>query len=237
MSIKLYKRQNTLKFRIIFQTHYSDTSKFDCSNISIHNNLRLKIAKKIVKQLTKQDLILTQSNLNAKIGFSYELSIKESSYFQDIDKQSINTADGFVDILIVDDIEINLKILKRLIEMLKNNCSCGNEHKDFSIEVACSGKEAIEKVIEKAKVNIGYRLVFMDCQMPELDGWETTKELMRLSKEKIIPYELNIVAYSAFDSSLDLIKCKNAGMKWHVSKPCIPETLCGVIRKFLQSSE
>lgn len=237
MTIKLYKRQNTIKFRIKFNTHYSDTTKFDCSIISIHNSLRLKMAKKIIKKLTKQDLIMTQSNLNAKIGFSYELPTVECSYFQDIDKEVVPSSDGFVDILIVDDIELNLKILKRLIEMLKNNCSCGNEHKEYSVELACSGKEAIEKVVERGKANSGYRMVFMDCQMPEMDGWETTKELIRLSKEKVIPYGMNVIAYSAFDSSLDLVKCKEAGMKWHISKPCIPETLCGVIRKFLQTSE
>ena len=140
---------------------------------------------------------------------------------------------ALVDILIVDDIEFNIKVLKYLIESLKDSCKCGNNHRDCSIHFANSGKQAVELVLYQNSVDSGYRLIFMDCLMPEMDGWEAAKRIKDLyltKKIKILPF---IVAYSAFDSKEDLEKCKAVGMCGHVSKPAYKEEVCREIRKWL----
>lgn len=79
----------------------------------------------------------------------------------------------------------------------------------------------------------GYRIVFMDCMMPEVDGWEASTEIRRLYDQnciKILPY---IIAYSAFNSREDIIKCENTGMCAHISKPCLQLDLCEVLLQWI----
>ena len=58
-------------------------------------------------------------------------------------------------------------------------------------DTANNGKEAIEKIQKGCEFCEGFRLVFMDINMPELDGFETTKILKRLEKENIQFIQIN----------------------------------------------
>lgn len=138
-----------------------------------------------------------------------------------------------IDILIVDDMEFNLTVLKRILENLHNNCKCSGYHQEFVVHTANSGSEAIEMITKMNEKESGYKIIIMDCQMPEMNGWEATKKIRQMFQNgeiSILPY---IIAYSAFDSNKDIEKCLKSGMSSHISKPCHHEELCKVLSEWL----
>jgi CheY-like chemotaxis protein len=222
----------------------------DNARLNIFSNLRIKIANAIIKELGNKAMCieaLGQSNLSIQFSIKIindckrpenkeqENEIPEEGEIElprSIDelKESI----GFIDILVVDDYEMNLMIVDRLISQLASNCKCKRTHKSLTVHFANSGKQALEKVLEQEKQKGGYKVVIMDCQMPEMDGWETTLAIFDLfSSERIrnLPY---IIAYSAFDSSNDIEKCDKVGMSGHISKPCSLVDMCDMLRKYLE---
>lgn len=114
-------------------------------------------------------------------------------------------------ILLVDDNSINLKIGRKFLEL-------------WSLDVftARSGAEAIEQVGTES-----FDLILMDLQMPEQDGFECSAAILALH-----PHQ-NIVALTAeVGDDLD-DRIQNSGMKGLVSKPFRPESLQGILAKFL----
>jgi CheY-like chemotaxis protein len=83
--------------------------------------------------------------------------------------------------------------------------------------MASRGLEAIE-VIKNNPIDI----VLMDVQMPELDGYQTTR---RIRGDKDIPPHLPIIALTANAMSGDSEKCLQAGMNDYLTKPIRLETL------------
>lgn len=80
----------------------------------------------------------------------------------------------------------------------------------FEIHQAINGFEAID-MVAKAK----YDLILMDCQMPQLDGYETTRRIRSHLENECPP----IVAVTAATSNSDIKKCKEAGMSGILPKP------------------
>ena len=106
-------------------------------------------------------------------------------------------------ILLVEDVEINRKIVKTLLESTQVEIDCAE-----------NGLEAVYMFTEAPQK---YDLIFMDIQMPEMDGYEATRRIraMDIPEAKIIP----IVAMTANVFREDVEKCLNAGMNSHVGKP------------------
>jgi PAS domain S-box-containing protein len=124
--------------------------------------------------------------------------------------QDIKTLAGSK-ILLVEDNETNKEII---IDLLADS--------GIHIDIASNGLEAIEKFKENS-----YELIFMDIQMPILDGYEATKEIRKLNK--IIP----IVALTANAMKEDIEKTKIAGMNKHLNKPIEVEKLYETLLEFL----
>ncbi|MDD2895920.1 MAG: response regulator [Aliarcobacter sp.] len=114
-------------------------------------------------------------------------------------------------ILLVEDNEINKEII---IDLLADS--------GILIDVASNGLEAIKKFKEN-----NYELIFMDIQMPILDGYEATKEIRKLNQT--IP----IVALTANAMTEDIEKTKIAGMNKHLNKPIEIEKLYETLLEFL----
>jgi signal transduction histidine kinase/CheY-like chemotaxis protein len=122
-------------------------------------------------------------------------------------------------LLIVDDNHVNLLVAQGLARKL------GHE-----VEVAESGVEAIAVLMNDSRP---YDLILMDCEMPDMDGFETTAEILRLQNEGKIP-PIPVVALTAHAVPDKIRACHNAGMVSHIAKPINSEKLDQELRKVLQ---
>lgn len=102
--------------------------------------------------------------------------------------------------LIVDDIPVVQKIMDLRLRKLH-----------FTCDYAKDGKEAIEK---SSKTN--YDLIFMDCNMPGMDGFEAAKQIRR--KELETGKHVPIIAMTAYDRPQDRARCLSAGMDEYIDK-------------------
>ncbi len=117
-------------------------------------------------------------------------------------------------VLLVEDNAVNRKVALKLLEKL-----------GLGADIAVNGLEALQKC-EDAE----YDVVLMDCQMPELDGLEATRELRR--REGSVR-RLRIVAMTANVMSGDREACLAAGMDDYLSKPIGLRELAAVLARWL----
>ncbi len=94
------------------------------------------------------------------------------------------------------------------------------------VDVARNGREAIDAFMER-----DYDLVLMDCQMPEMDGFQAVS-LIR-EHEAATQAHTPVIALTAHASPEDRAKCLDAGMDEHLSKPFKREQLFAVLETFL----
>lgn len=121
-------------------------------------------------------------------------------------------------ILLVEDNMLNSEIASEIIAMTGAN-----------IDTAENGKEALEKFSNAA---IGfYDLIFMDIQMPTMNGYEATAAIRSLKKYQA--KQIPIVAMTANAFAEDVILAKNAGMDEHIAKPLEMNRLCEVMQRYL----
>lgn len=118
-------------------------------------------------------------------------------------------------VLIAEDNEVNTLLTKILIEKYLPSAK---------IIEAVNGKQVIDKFISE-KPN----LVLMDIQMPEMNGYEATREIRKLEEKPITP----IIALSAGTSQEDLNECLNSGMNDFISKPILPADFELILSKWL----
>jgi len=120
-------------------------------------------------------------------------------------------------ILLAEDNQINQLVAVK--QLKKLGCHC---------DAVANGKEAID-----ALRHINYDLVLMDCQMPELDGYEATRQIRAMNEKfSVIP----IVAMTAHAMKGDREKCLEAGMNDYVTKPITISDLSAVIKKWAKNS-
>ena len=118
-------------------------------------------------------------------------------------------------ILIVDDIESNVLTAKAIIR----------KH-GYRTDSASNGIQAVEK----AKKN-KYDLIFMDCRMPEMDGYEACRQIREYEAfEKLIATPVVAMTGNAFER--DRQRCKEAGMDDFISKPVDPQALIELINAY-----
>jgi PAS domain S-box-containing protein len=96
----------------------------------------------------------------------------------------------------------------------------------FNVKVANNGQEVIEAI---AKDN--YALIFMDCQMPLLDGFEATRAIRQSEKET--DKHVLIVALTASAMPADRERCLNCGMDDYLAKPINLQQLSQLVDKWL----
>jgi signal transduction histidine kinase/CheY-like chemotaxis protein len=120
-------------------------------------------------------------------------------------------------LLLVEDVEINREIVLTLLE-----------DTGITIETAENGREALQKFREAPSK---YRIILMDIHMPEMDGFEATRQIraLEVSEARTIP----IVAMTANVFREDIEKCLAAGMNDHLGKPIDIEDLMKKLRRYL----
>src|SRR5438132_12964716 len=123
-------------------------------------------------------------------------------------------------ILLVEDNLINQQVALGILQI-----------QGYSVTVVSDGREALE-----AHAQGDFDLILMDCHMPEMDGYEATREIRRrerLSSGKRIP----IVALTANAMARDREECLNAGMDDHLSKPFNMLVLQEMLARWLAPTE
>ena len=86
-------------------------------------------------------------------------------------------------------------------------------------DTACNGEEAIAMVVSRQKENCcQYKVIIMDCHMPKMNGYEATKTLKNLIKERKISDTI-IIACSADISKANHKKCLESGCELLIGKP------------------
>jgi CheY-like chemotaxis protein len=97
----------------------------------------------------------------------------------------------------------------------------------FEYEIVSDGKAAVE-AFEKKR----YSLILMDCQMPEMDGFEATKKIREL-EDGFAAGRTPIIALTANATKGDQEKCLEAGMDAYCTKPINVEQLIVSLNKWL----
>jgi len=95
----------------------------------------------------------------------------------------------------------------------------------IAVEAAFDGLEALRRLETHE-----YDLIFMDIQMPNLDGLEATRRIRRMAGEKA---RIPIVALTANASVQDQAECRAAGMDEHVKKPITPKDLAAAVASLI----
>ena len=169
----------------------------------------------IVKQLVEYQsgTLAVTSKVDEGSNFSFVLSFKKT--VEDTAEESdleITPTIKNLKILVVEDVKLNQILMKIILE-------------DFGIEVdlADNGKIAIEKLNAN-----NYDIIFMDLQMPEMNGFEAT-QYIRNKMNSQIP----IIALTADVTTMDVEKCKSIGMNDYISKPVDEKLLYKKIVKYL----
>ncbi|MDR3335808.1 MAG: response regulator [Treponema sp.] len=135
---------------------------------------------------------------------------------ENLKKEEIDNFEKYC-ILLAEDVEINREIVLTLLEPTK-----------LSIDCAENGAEALRFFSESPGK---YDMIFMDVQMPEMDGYEATRQIRSLTipRAKQIP----IIAMTANVFREDVEKCLEAGMNDHVGKPLDFNDVLAKLRKYL----
>ena len=96
-----------------------------------------------------------------------------------------------------------------------------------TVDVVANGVEAI-----RALEGLPYDLVLMDCQMPEMDGYEAARHI-RSPQSAVLNHQIPIIAMTANAMKGDREKCIEAGMNDYLTKPVYPRALAKALDKWL----
>ncbi len=183
--------------------------------------LGLSICKKIV------DLIGGEIHVQSKTGngsiFSFSVPLIRLNDIVIDNKEELELAtvhhhprlnyDSRLKILLVEDNEINKKFFIKLLSKYYLSC-----------DVATNGQDSVNACAKKK-----YDVIFMDCQMPVMDGYEATRQIRSMEGRK---KHTVIIALTAFAMRDDADKCLEAGMDDYLSKPINGEQLLKILNKY-----
>lgn len=191
--IGIEKGDMDMIFENFQQAHTTTSKKFGGTGLG------LAIVKKLVE--TQGGSIQVQSEVGKGSVFSFVLNFKKTNKevdYQDDIVEFIENDFKNSKVLIVEDVEFNQLLVKGLLDEF-----------GFVSDIATNGKRAIEKLVKET-----YDVILMDLQMPEMDGFQTTTYIRDVLRLKI-----PIIALTADVSTVDIEKCREAGMDDYISKP------------------
>ncbi|WP_343857566.1 ATP-binding protein [Aliiglaciecola litoralis] len=121
-------------------------------------------------------------------------------------------------ILLVEDNHINQEVMLAILESL-----------EIEVEIANDGLEALTKLADSQGAN--FDLILMDCQMPNLDGYQATRRIRAGDAGQEVS-EIPIIALTANTMNSEREKCLEAGMNEYLSKPISTNALTLLLAKY-----
>lgn len=150
--------------------------------------------------------------------FAFDIYLNYSKQQQLDEKSQIQTRQIFNGkrALIVDDIEINLTLLKAILQK-----------KGFDVTQAMNGIAACDLVQQQF-----FDIIFMDCHMPQMDGYEAAAKIRSFPQDNALR-RLPIIALTADAMKDNKDRCLSAGMDGFITKPITRDQLLDVLGKWL----
>jgi CheY-like chemotaxis protein len=180
--------------------------------------LGLSITRSLIALMGGQ--IRAESSLGKGSTFSFSIALEESHVdIKDTSASIESDVDEFraksIHVLLVEDNRVNQIVASGFLKAW-----------GIKIDIANNGLEAVEMVRRNA-----YDVVFMDVQMPVMDGYEATQKIRALNE----PYfkELPIIALTASAMLGMRDKALEVGMNEFITKPFVPASLKATIDKFV----
>jgi signal transduction histidine kinase/CheY-like chemotaxis protein/ribosomal protein S6 len=236
--IGISEEQQKRLFSSFQQAESSTTRKYGGTGLG------LAISKSIVEMMGGKIWIESEPEKGSTFTFTImAMRCVEKNNEENIDREQrkdeivSDSADIFAGnrILLVEDMEINREIVIALLEPEK-----------LEIECAENGIQAVRMYKENPN---SYDLIFMDVQMPEMDGYEATRCIRALEAENADTYEgesqsdsgksrkrIPIIAMTANVFKEDIEKCLDAGMDDHIGKPVDFEKVMEKLKNYLVKS-
>jgi len=217
--IGISKEQQEKLFEIFEQADNSTSREYGGTGLG------LAISKRIVEMMDGEIWIESEIGKGAKFIFTVHV---ESGQKSDAEHEAIDGRDAKMDtfsqdsfegkrLLIAEDVEINREIMVALLE-----------DSGLIIDCAETGKEAVDMVAADPEK---YDIVFMDLQMPQMNGLEAARLIRALPDERY--RKLPIIAMTANVFKDDIEACLEAGMNDHISKPLDYERVLKVLAEYL----
>lgn len=202
-------------FKPFSQADTSTTRKFGGTGLG------LSISKHLINMMDGEIGVSSKENEGSTFWFTLSFDVANKKTEPTASESEAIPVSKFKNkalrVLIAEDNMINQKIAIRIMEKY-----------GFRAEAVANGREAIEALHAAP-----YDLILMDCQMPELDGYEATK-LIRASKN-LNSSNIPIIAITANAMAGDREKCLQAGMDAYITKPVKAQDLIAVVTQVLES--
>lgn len=181
-------------------------------SISGGTGLGLTICKKIVSYYKGNIDFESKYNEGTTFTFTMSLKLALNSQLSEENVEEPGQVYSYLKdsrILIAEDNLVNQLLMKKFLSRY-----------NISFDIANNGAEAIEL----CEVN-NYDVIFMDCQMPEIDGFEATRQIRKILGEQVL-----IVAMTAYVSKSDKEKCLSAVMNEFLSKPVNLDDIARILK-------
>ncbi|MFG0248770.1 MAG: CHASE domain-containing protein [Phycisphaeraceae bacterium JB051] len=200
-------------------------SQADSSTTRKHGGtgLGLAICKSLVELMDGQIGIESQVGQGSNFWFTVQCPLPDEQQIKDADEQlhTLYAAPKMTlqnyNILVVDDNPINRMVASKMLQMLKANVTLA---------------EGADDAFDKSR-STEFHLVLMDCQMPDIDGYEATHMLRNVCDRHATPGNVPIIALTANALPQDRQKCIDAGMNDFITKPLKLDVLQKTLEKWL----
>ncbi len=212
--VGITEKQQALLFSPFSQADVSTTRKFGGTGLG------LSITRKICQLMGGDVSVQSIANKGSTFSANVEVGIRleEAQAIGSSSLQSKTTDLHHLRVLVVEDNEINQVVIS---EMLKQ--------RDISYDIVNDGVEALAILEHESKQARFFSLILMDCQMPNMDGYQATQHIRQLTSSVA---SIPIIALTANAMSEEREKCFACGMNEYLSKPVEQTRLYSMLEKF-----
>jgi two-component system, sensor histidine kinase len=183
-------------------------------------SLATLICHKLVQLMGGKIKVASEQGKGSVFSFEIEVSIADSAPSKPPSDSKIDANLGTrcpLTILVAEDNLVNQKVVSMILKKM-----------GYKPDFAFNGSEAVEKESKHF-----YDVILMDVQMPVMDGLAATSEIRRCIQNDAQPV---IIALTAHALGEDAVKCQQAGMDDHLTKPLNASTLRDMLAKAYQNT-